>query len=83
MIAGQTVRIHGGSGGVGSMAIQIAKARGAKVVATASTANQDLLKQLGVDQPMAAATNLVLQLFGGAMLIGVGRNLGARLTRRG
>lgn len=48
--AGQTVLIHGGSGGVGSFAIQIAKSRGAKVIATASTANQDLLKQLGADQ---------------------------------
>src|ERR1700720_2264105 len=46
---GQTVLIHGGSGGVGSFAIQIAKARGARVLATASTANQDLLKQLGAD----------------------------------
>jgi NADPH:quinone reductase-like Zn-dependent oxidoreductase len=47
--AGRTVLIHGGSGGVGSFAIQIAKARGARVIATASTANQDLLKQLGAD----------------------------------
>src|SRR5437773_3072244 len=47
--AGQTVLIHGGSGGVGSFAIQIAKARGAKVIATASTRNQELLKQLGAD----------------------------------
>jgi len=47
--AGQTVLIHGGSGGVGTFAIQIAKARGAKVLATASTPNQDLLKQLGAD----------------------------------
>jgi NADPH:quinone reductase-like Zn-dependent oxidoreductase len=46
---GQTVLIHGGSGGVGSFAIQLAKARGARVIATASTANQDLLKQLGAD----------------------------------
>jgi NADPH:quinone reductase-like Zn-dependent oxidoreductase len=46
---GQTVLIHGGSGGVGSFAVQIAKARGARVLATASTANQDLLKQLGAD----------------------------------
>src|SRR6266481_4559793 len=46
---GQTVLIHGGSGGVGSFAIQIAKARGARVIATASTANQDLLKQIGAD----------------------------------
>ena len=47
--AGQTVLIHGGSGGVGTMAIQIAKARGAHVIATASTPNQDLLKELGAD----------------------------------
>ena len=39
----------GGSGGVGSFAIQIAKARGAKVIATASTPHQDFLKQLGAD----------------------------------
>jgi len=46
---GQTILIHGGSGGVGSFAVQIAKARGARVIATASTANQELLKQLGAD----------------------------------
>jgi NADPH:quinone reductase-like Zn-dependent oxidoreductase len=50
--SGQTILIHGGSGGVGSFAIQIAKARGAKVIATASTANQDFLKQLGADVPI-------------------------------
>ena len=47
--AGQTVLIHGGSGGVGSMAIQIAKEQGARVIATASTRNQSLLKELGAD----------------------------------
>jgi NADPH:quinone reductase-like Zn-dependent oxidoreductase len=47
--AGQSVLIHGGSGGVGSFAIQFAKLRGAKVFATASTHNQDFLKQLGAD----------------------------------
>jgi NADPH:quinone reductase-like Zn-dependent oxidoreductase len=46
---GQTILVHGGSGGVGSFAVQIAKARGARVIATASTANQNLLKQLGAD----------------------------------
>jgi NADPH:quinone reductase-like Zn-dependent oxidoreductase len=46
---GQTILVHGGSGGVGGFAVQIAKARGARVIATASTANQDLLKQLGAD----------------------------------
>ena len=50
--AGQTVLIHGGSGGVGHLAVQIAKAKGAKVIATASTENQGLLKQIGVDQPI-------------------------------
>ena len=47
--SGQTVLIHGASGGVGLFAIPIAKIRGAKVLATASTANQDFLKQLGAD----------------------------------
>lgn len=46
---GQTILIHGGSGGVGNFAIQIAKSRGARVIATASTANQDFLKQLDAD----------------------------------
>jgi len=49
LAAGQTLLIQGGSGGVGSFAIQIAKVRGAKVYATASTGNQDLLKELGAD----------------------------------
>ncbi len=47
--SGQTMLIHGASGGVGLFAIPIAKIRGAKVFATASTANQDFLKQLGAD----------------------------------
>src|SRR5436853_7023477 len=54
--ADQTVLIHGGSGGVGTFAVQIAKARRAKVIATASAANQDLLKELGVDQPIDYTT---------------------------
>ena len=54
--SGQTVLIHGGSGGVGHLAIQIAKAHGAKVIATASTANQDFLKQIGADQAIDYST---------------------------
>ena len=50
--SGQTVLIHGASGGVGMFAIPIAKIRGAKVFATASTANQDFLKELGADVPI-------------------------------
>jgi NADPH:quinone reductase-like Zn-dependent oxidoreductase len=50
--SGQTVLIHGASGGVGMFAIPIAKIRGAKVFATASTTNQDFLKELGADVPI-------------------------------
>jgi len=47
---GQRVLIHAGAGGVGVMAIQIAKAFGAFVAATAGPNNQDLLRDLGADQ---------------------------------
>ncbi|PVE23299.1 NADPH:quinone oxidoreductase [Microvirga sp. KLBC 81] len=46
---GETVLIHGGAGGVGSFAIQFAKAAGARVVATASKANHPALHELGAD----------------------------------
>lgn len=48
--AGQRVLIHGGAGGVGSAAVQIAKARGAYVIATASPRHNDLLHSLGADE---------------------------------
>jgi NADPH:quinone reductase-like Zn-dependent oxidoreductase len=44
---GDTVLVHGGSGGVGLMAVQLAVIRGAKVVATASPARHELLRNLG------------------------------------
>jgi len=47
--SGQTALIHGASGGVGLFAVPFAKIHGAKVFATASTANQDFLKELGAD----------------------------------
>ncbi len=50
--AGQRVLIHAGAGGVGVMAIQIAKAFGAYVAATAGPSNQDFLRELGADQPI-------------------------------
>lgn len=50
--AGQTVLIHGAAGGVGSFAVQFAKAKGARVIGTASGKNQALLRKLGVDQPI-------------------------------
>jgi NADPH:quinone reductase len=46
---GETVLIHGGAGGVGSFAVQIARAAGARVLATAGPDNQEVLKELGGD----------------------------------
>lgn len=46
---GDKVLIHAGAGGVGTLAIQIAKALGAEVASTASGKNAELLKSLGVD----------------------------------
>ncbi|MFN2562954.1 MAG: NADP-dependent oxidoreductase [Jatrophihabitans sp.] len=42
-----TVLVHGGSGGVGLFAVQLAVARGATVIATASPAKHELLRELG------------------------------------
>lgn len=47
--SGETLLIHGGSGGVGSLAIQIASARGVKVIATASEKNHEFLRSLGAE----------------------------------
>jgi NADPH:quinone reductase-like Zn-dependent oxidoreductase len=47
--AGQSILIHGGSGGVGHFAIQFAKAKGAHVLTTVSTANVAFAKSLGAD----------------------------------
>nr|WP_312878366.1 zinc-binding dehydrogenase [Lentzea indica] len=46
-LSGNTVLIEGAAGGVGSAAVQIAVARGATVIGTASEANHDFLRELG------------------------------------
>src|SRR2546423_11213465 len=48
LAAGQTVLIHGGAGGVGVFAVQLAHWAGAQVIATASARNRDFLRELGV-----------------------------------
>ncbi|MCX4690861.1 NADP-dependent oxidoreductase [Streptomyces sp. NBC_01408] len=48
--AGQRVLVHAAAGGVGHLAVQIAKARGAYVIGTASAAKHDVLRELGADE---------------------------------
>ena len=46
---GQTVLVNGAAGGVGTTAVQIARARGARVIGTASERNHDYLRELGAE----------------------------------
>lgn len=46
---GETVLVHAASGGVGSLGVQIAVARGARVIGTASERNHDFLRSLGAE----------------------------------
>lgn len=71
---GQTVLIHGAAGGVGHIAVQLAKLRGAKVIGTSSQ-HLEFLHELGVDQAIDYSTtafedvvsdvDVVLDLVGG------------------
>ncbi|MFJ8584316.1 SDR family NAD(P)-dependent oxidoreductase [Streptomyces sp. NPDC093595] len=55
--AGETVLVHGAAGGVGLAALQLARARGATVIATAGTpAKRDLLRMLGVPHVLDSRT---------------------------
>ncbi len=62
--SGQRLLVIGGSGGVGSLAVQIGKALGAHVTATAGTANTNLLRQLGADVCIDHNTTDYASLFG-------------------
>ncbi|MFD0141191.1 MULTISPECIES: NADP-dependent oxidoreductase [unclassified Streptomyces] len=53
---GQRVLVHAAAGGVGHLAVQIAKARGAYVIGTASAAKHDFLRGIGVDEPIDYTT---------------------------
>lgn len=57
-LEGRTVLIHGASGGVGSFAVQIARAAGARVIGTASEANHEYLRGLGAE-PVTYGDGLV------------------------
>jgi len=73
---GQTILVHAAAGGVGHIAVQLAKWKGAHVIGTASAANVDFLRSLGVDQvidytherfeDVAHEVDVVLDTIGGA-----------------
>ncbi|NYF30622.1 zinc-dependent alcohol dehydrogenase family protein [Sphingopyxis sp. JAI108] len=50
LAVGETVLIHGGAGGVGTIAIQLAKAMGARVITTARSTDHELVRSLGADE---------------------------------
>ncbi|URQ60797.1 NADP-dependent oxidoreductase [Pantoea alhagi] len=72
---GQTLLIHGAAGGVGSMAVQMARIAGVRVIATASAHNENYLKTLGAEQvidytkasfeKVSEKVDVVLDLVGG------------------
>lgn len=47
---GETILVHGGAGGVGTIAIQIARAMGARVITTARARNHEFVRSLGADE---------------------------------
>ncbi|WP_433723394.1 NADP-dependent oxidoreductase [Nocardia sp. CA-129566] len=74
--AGQRVLVHAAAGGVGHLAVQIAKNRGAHVIGTARTANHEFLRDVGADEVIDYTTtdfadavrdiDVVFDLVGGA-----------------
>jgi len=60
---GERVLIHGGSGAVGSFAVQLAHQHGAHVIATASSVNAGLVTELGADQVVDYRTQRFDELF--------------------
>jgi NADPH:quinone reductase-like Zn-dependent oxidoreductase len=79
--AGERVLIHGGSGAVGALAVQLARRRGAHVTATASKTSLEAVRELGADEALDAATRFE-DVVGGVDLVfdTVG---GERLRRSG
>ncbi len=74
---GQSVLVHAGAGGVGLFAVQLAHHAGARVLATASAANHELLRRFGADEVIdyrgenlalrATGMDLVIDTVGGEM----------------
>jgi len=82
---GETLLVHGGGSGIGTFAIQYAKALGARVVATARREKHDRLRELGADELLdyrdddftGVQADVILDIIGGAYL---GKNVAALAT---
>jgi NADPH:quinone reductase-like Zn-dependent oxidoreductase len=88
--SGQTVLIAGATGGVGSFAVQLAKARGARVVATAHSDDADYVRDLGADDVIdydgepSGKVDVVLHFAGdGARLVSFVRDGGTLVSAVG
>jgi NADPH:quinone reductase-like Zn-dependent oxidoreductase len=79
--AGDRVFVQAGAGGVGSLAIQLAKQRGATVAATASAGKHGLLRSLGCDQPIDYHEDDYRRLLSGIAVVVDGK--GGDEARRG
>jgi NADPH:quinone reductase-like Zn-dependent oxidoreductase len=92
LLAGQTALIHGAAGGVGSIAVQLARRLGARVIGTGRAADRDCALDLGVEEFVdldtdrvedAGEADVVLDLIGGEILkrsIGLVRAGGTLVT---
>ena len=75
--SGQTTLVHAAAGGVGHLAVQLARWKGARVIGTASAANAEFLRSLGAEpvdyadqrfEDVASDVDLVLDSLGGEVL---------------
>jgi NADPH:quinone reductase-like Zn-dependent oxidoreductase len=69
LTAGQTVLIHGAAGGVGVLAVQLARWAGAQVIVTASARNRDFLRELGTNEIIDYTTTRFEEVVHGVDLV--------------
>ncbi|MFI9510568.1 NADP-dependent oxidoreductase [Nocardia sp. NPDC052566] len=81
--AGQRVLIHAAAGGVGHLAVQIAKAHGAYVIGTARADNHEFLRGLGADEVIDYTTTDFSEAVGDVDIVldGIGGDYGTRSLR--
>jgi NADPH:quinone reductase-like Zn-dependent oxidoreductase len=70
LVAGQSVLIHGGAGGVGVFAVQLARWAGAQVIATAAARHRDFLHELGANEVIDYTTTRFEEVVHGVDLVG-------------